>query len=74
MAGEEIVKVPAGLILELGRIGKWVQAIGLIVVLWIVVQVANLYFNRKRRKLLEKVNEDVRRIERKIDKLVKKIK
>lgn len=64
MAVEDI----GGIILEIGKLGKWIQAIGLVVVLWIIVQAITLYFNRKRRKLLEEIRERVERIERKISK------
>jgi uncharacterized membrane protein YGL010W len=40
------------LVLQLGQIGLWIQAVGLVVVIWIIVQVITLYFNRKRRMLL----------------------
>lgn len=68
----DIVDVPIDLALQLGSIGRWVQAVGLIVVIWIIIQAVTLYFNRKRRKLLEKINEDLGRLEKKIDKLSKK--
>lgn len=58
--------------LELGRIGLWIQAVGLIVVLWIIIQVITLYFNRRRRKMIEEIREDVKKIGKKIDKLSRK--
>ena len=58
--------------LELGRIGLWIQAVGLIVVLWIIIQAITLYFNRRRRKMIEEIREDVKKIGKKIDKLSRK--
>ena len=66
-----ITDIPAELVLDLGRIGLWIQAVGLIVILWIIFQTITMYFNRKRRKTLYKIRDDLKRIERKIDRLLK---
>ena len=66
-----ITDIPAELVLDLGRIGLWIQAVGLIVILWIIFQAITMYFNRKRRKTLYKIRDDLKRIERKIDRLLK---
>lgn len=60
------------IVLELGQIGLWIQAVGLIVILWIVFQAITMYYNRKRRKLLESINDRLENLEKKIDKLSKK--
>ena len=60
------------LVLQVGQIGLWVQAVGLVVVLWIIVETITLYYNRKRRLLLIDINERLKRIERKLDLLKKK--
>lgn len=54
------------IILQLGQIGLWVQAVGLIVVLWIVFQAITMYYNRKRRLILSEMNERLKAIERKL--------
>ena len=66
-----ITDVPTELVLELGRIGLWIQAVGLIVIAWIIVQAITMYFNRKRRKTLYKIRDDLKRIEGKVDRLLK---
>lgn len=53
-------------ILQLGRIGLWVQAVGLIVILWIIFQAITMYYNRKRRMLLEEINERLKKVEKKL--------
>jgi L-lactate permease len=68
----DVLDVPVNVALELGKVGKWIQAVGLIVILWIVFQAITMYFNRKRRKMIEEIKEDVKRIEEKVDKLSKK--
>lgn len=53
-------------VIELGRVGLWIQAVGLLVVIWIIVQAVTLYFNRKRRLLLEEINGRLKRLENKL--------
>ena len=67
-----IEDVVAGLVIEVGKIGLWIQAIGLLVVIWIAIMIWNFLINRKRKKMLEEVMKDVERIEGKIDKILKK--
>jgi len=43
-----------------------------VVIIWIIIQAVTLYFNRKRRKALYKIMDDLKRIEGKIDSLSKK--
>lgn len=62
----------SGVVLELGKVGNWIQAVGLVVILWIIFQAVTMFFNRKRRKLLERIDERLERLEKKIDKLGKK--
>ena len=59
------------IVVELGQLGLWVQAVGLLVVFWIVTEFITLYFNRKRRLLLEEINKRLKRVETKLSKLEK---
>jgi|ETN01SMinimDraft_4_1059930.scaffolds.fasta_scaffold323759_2 hypothetical protein len=59
-------------VLEVGRIGLWLQTLGLIVVLWIAFQTITLFFNRKRRLAIYSIRDDLKRIEKKLDKVLKK--
>lgn len=59
-------------IVELGKWGKWIQALGLVVVLWLVFQIVALIVNRKKRKTLYKIRDDLQRLEKKVDKLLSK--
>ncbi|MCH7567934.1 MAG: hypothetical protein IIA87_00800 [Nanoarchaeota archaeon] len=74
MVVEEVLGATPEVVIELGRIGKWIQAVGLLVILWIIVQAITMFFNRKRRKSLYSIKADLKRIEKKIDRLDKKIK
>ncbi len=63
----------AGNAVELvGKIGLWLQAIGLIIIIWTVLHIVNWFLNRKRLKEIYTIKEDISRIEGKIDKLLGK--
>ena len=64
--------VSAEVVQEVGKIGLWLQAIGVIVILWLVFNAVNLWLNRKRWKKLEEFEATAERIERKLDKVLKK--
>ncbi len=69
-AGDEIVGISAQFISELGKIGLWLQTIGVIVILWLFFEFVAFFINRKRMKEIYKIKEDMNRIEGKIDKLI----
>ncbi|MBU0467159.1 MAG: hypothetical protein KJ718_02805 [Nanoarchaeota archaeon] len=56
----------------LGSIGKWLQAIGIIVILWLIFNIINWALNRKRVKRLDSMRSDLERIEKKLDKVLKR--
>lgn len=62
------------LITQLGEIGLWLQAIGVVVIIWVIIQIINFFFNRKKKKYLESIERRLKRIEEKIDNLPKSIK
>jgi len=68
----DVISASTDLFLELGRIGKWLQALGVIVVLWIIFQLINLWLNKHRWNKLEEFEVKVNRIEGKIDRLLGK--
>ncbi len=70
MASLEVV-TPTNLLIEVGKLGSWIQALGLVVVLWIVFEVVALIVNRKKRKALYRIKEDLARIESKLDRALK---
>ena len=59
------------IVLALGQVGLWIQAVGILVIIWIIVQVITMYFNRRRRLLLEEINKRLKRVESKINKISK---
>jgi len=70
MAFEEVVNTSTEILTEVGRLGKWLQALGLIVFIWIVFQLVNFYINRKKLANISKMRNDLLRIEDKLDKLI----
>ena len=62
--GEEEV---VNLLTQVGEIGQWLQAIGLIIVLWIIFQIVSFIINRKNRNTLKDLRADINRMEKKID-------
>jgi hypothetical protein len=68
MVGEEIVDIIA----YIGKIGLWLQALGAIVILWIIFQIISWMYNRRRMKEIYSIKKDINRIEKKIDKILNK--
>ena len=68
MAIEQVVNASSDLIIEIGRLGNWIQAIGIIVILWALLQIITLIINIKKKRILTEIKKDLRRIENKIDK------
>lgn len=63
--GEVVIDVASAL----GSLGRWLQAIGAVIILWIVFHAIAWFLNRKRLKELYKIKDDIVRIESKIDKI-----
>ncbi len=59
------------IVLALGQVGLWIQAVGILVIIWLVVQFITMYFNRRRRLLLEEINQRLKRVESKLNKISK---
>ena len=59
-------------ILEIGKVANWLQAVGIILIIWVGFEIGFFILNYKRRKYLKKLISDLERLEKKIDKLIKK--
>jgi len=77
MVVEEVVNVSGEILSEaisgIGRIALVMQALGIIVIFWVIFQVVNLLLNRNRGKLLSNVNKKLGDLEKKIDRIDRKI-
>ena len=58
------------ILIELGSLAKWLQALGLILVIWMTFNVISIFVNIRRKKLLIKITHDLSRIEHKLDKVL----
>ncbi len=77
MVVDEIVNVTADtivgdLVVEVGKLGLLLNTLGVIIVLWVGFQIVNFIINRKRIRLIEKMEKRVDRIENKLDTLLKR--
>jgi hypothetical protein len=72
MAIEEVVSASVNLINQVSYIAGWMQALGFIVVLWIIFQFIALLINQKRLREIDAIRKDVTRIEGKIDLILNK--
>lgn len=74
----QITNSPANVVgdiaIALGSLGKWLQAIGILIVLWIILHIINWAINRKRLKELYRIKDDMIRVEGKIDKILENTK
>ena len=74
MASEILLSpdVASEIITGIGSIGKWLQALGVVIVVWLLLQITNFLINRKHLKTLSSIKQNLERIETKIDKMQKK--
>jgi purine-cytosine permease-like protein len=67
-----VVEEVAALLIQMGNIALWLQALGGIIVLWLIFQIVNFFINRKRMKEIYTIKEDMKRMEGKLDRLLRK--
>ena len=76
MATEEVIvnsaEVAGDIAAKLGSLGKWLQALGLVIVIWILVQIVTWIAHKKRNQKMYEIKQNLERIEKKIDALGKK--
>ncbi len=77
MAIENIVNTTtdlqiATLVSQLGKLGLWIQGIGLFIITYIIFQIVIAINNRIKRKTLYRIEERLGRVEKKIDKILSK--
>jgi beta-lactamase regulating signal transducer with metallopeptidase domain len=65
-----VMNVSSSLVSEVGKIGLWLQALGLVVILWVIFQIIALVMNRKRMREVYRIKEDMKRRESKIDNIL----
>ena len=73
MVLSDIVSVPGEFLFEIGKIGSWLQAIGVVVILVIIFDILAFIYNKKRMREIAVIKKDMKRIEGKIDKIIRKL-
>lgn len=69
---EEVTNVSTNLIEQIGQIGLWLKTLGIIVVLWIIFQSVQFYFNLKRLKEIHLIKQHMNIMEKKLNKILAK--
>lgn len=64
--------ISVNILTQVGQIGLWLKAAGIIFILWIIFQVIIVIINARRMKEIYKIKEDMKRMEAKLDKILKK--
>lgn len=72
MATEIVNEEIVNLLAKIGTLGSWLQAIGIVILLTIIFQIITFILNKKKLKELEKIRENLSRVENKLDKILKK--
>jgi ATP phosphoribosyltransferase len=72
-SSEVLPGVFTDIVVEVGKIGNWLQALGLIVILWIVFQVIALIVNRKNRKRIKAMRARIQEMDKKLDKIIRQL-
>lgn len=72
---QEIVQTSGTLISKtisgFGGIMLWLQALGIILILWLIFQIINIILNTKAKKQIEIIEKKVMAIDRKLNKVLK---
>ncbi len=64
--------IAAEITAKLGEIGLWLQAVGLLVILWLAWYIVMIVLNRKRLKAIYQIEKNMKRIEKKLDAVIQK--
>ncbi|MBS3086360.1 hypothetical protein J4422_01525 [Candidatus Pacearchaeota archaeon] len=58
---------------QVGEIGLWLQALGIVILLMILFNVISFISNKKKLKELTAINKNIKRIEKKVNKILEQI-
>ena len=56
---------------EIGKLATWIQALGIVVIFWVIFNIILIILNLKKKKLLKNIQSDIKRLEKKFDRLSK---
>lgn len=69
MVNETVASLPIEVLGGIISIGRWLEAIGVILIGWIIITIVNFWINRKRLHVIQEVREDIRDINKRISSL-----
>lgn len=72
MSEYTLLEASKDLISDLGRIGLWMQTLGIVIILWMIFEFIAFLMNRKRLAEVYRIKQDMARIEGKIDEILQK--
>lgn len=76
MAVEEFINVSTEifpvLTQEVKQLASWLQALGIVMFLWLIFQIIALVVRDKNKKLLQKIEKDLKNLDFKINRLIRK--
>jgi hypothetical protein len=64
--------LPTEIVLEFDKIVHWVQALGVVVFLWIGFQAVTFFISRRNRNRMKRMEDNIQRVEKKLDKVLKR--
>ena len=64
-------EVLTDVVLEVGKIGLWLQTIGALVIVWLIFQIVNYILGKNKKKVLEDISKRLDKMDRKLNKLIK---
>ena len=71
MVVNEVVNASTGLVLQVAQLANWAKAAGIAAIVWVVFESINLWINYKRWKSIGGIMGDMKRIENKLDRVLK---
>ncbi len=65
-------KMVESLITQFGHMLVWLQAIGALIIAWLIFQIVAIVYNVRRMRQIAVIRQDMGRMERKLDKILGK--
>lgn len=69
---EDLENILLDILSQIGSIGLWLKTVEIVIIIWILFQGVQFYFNMRRLREISKIKKDMKRMEDKLDKILKK--
>ena len=74
MAINETVSLPIEVLGGVISLGRWLEAIGVILIAWIILNIVNFWINRSRLQAVREIQKDISSINRRLGSLERSLK